>query len=175
MSLVWRCLRDVFFFRHRVWEYDVDGNNEGLVVEHASFSCSAPGCKYISQWKANVRRHEKQHNNIVAPSQADLSAREFICEHCGSSFTRLSSLNKHRNMKHTETFRFTCERCNRGFIQLWAYRGHLASHDITKSIFRYHKMSLIFESQIRFLISQNRICDNTNSSAYCDIKIDLVI
>ena len=51
-------------------EYDVDGNNERLVVEHASFSCSAPGCKYISKWKANVRRHEKQHINIDAPSQA---------------------------------------------------------------------------------------------------------
>ena len=108
---------------------DVDGNNEGLVVEHASFSCSAPGCKYISKWKANVRRHEKQHISTDAPSQADLSAREFICEHCGSSFTRLSSLNNHRKLKHTETFRFTCERCNRGFIQLWAYRGHLATHD----------------------------------------------
>ena len=83
---------------------DVDGNNEGLVEEHASFSCSAPGCKYISQWKANVPRHEKQHINLDAPSQADLSAREFICEHCGSSFTRLSSLNSHRKMKHMETF-----------------------------------------------------------------------
>ena len=49
---------------------DVDGNNEGLVVEHASFSCSAPRCKYISQWKATVRRQEKQHINIDAPSQA---------------------------------------------------------------------------------------------------------
>ena len=90
---------------------DVDGNNEGLVVEHASFSCSARGCKYISQWKANVHLHEKQHINIDAPSQADLSAREFICEHCGSSFTHLSSLNNYRKMKRTETFRLTCERC----------------------------------------------------------------
>ena len=57
---------------------DVDGNNEGLVVEHASFSCSAPGCKYVSQWKANVRRHVKQHININAPSQDALSAKELL-------------------------------------------------------------------------------------------------
>ena len=73
VSLVRRCLRNVVFFQAP--SMDVDGNNEGLVVEHASFSCSAPGCKYISQWKANVRRHEKQHINIDAPSQADLSLR----------------------------------------------------------------------------------------------------
>ena len=83
---------------------DVDGNNEGLVVEHASFSCSAPGWKYISQWKANVRRHEKQHINTDAPSQADLSAREFICEHCGAALRasiKLKQLQKdetHRNI-----------------------------------------------------------------------------
>ena len=154
---------------------DVYGNNEGLVVEHASFNCSAPVCKYISQWKANVRRHEKQHINIDAPGQADLCAREFISEHCGSSFTRLSSLNNYRKMKHTETFRFTCERCNRGFIQLWANRGHLATHDITKSIFRYHKMSLIFRITNSIFYITKSICDNTKSSAFCDIKIDLVI
>ena len=45
-----------------------------LVVEHASLNCSAPGCKYVSKWKANVRRHEKQHANIDAPCQVDLSA-----------------------------------------------------------------------------------------------------
>ena len=78
---------------------DVDGNNEGLVVEHVSFSCSAPGCKYVSQWKANVCRHEKQQINIVAPSQADLSAREFICEHCGSSFIYYAPLKLKQSQK----------------------------------------------------------------------------
>ena len=52
VSLVWRYLRNVVFFQAP--SIDVDGNNEGLVEEHASFSCSAPGCKYISQWKANI-------------------------------------------------------------------------------------------------------------------------
>ena len=43
VPLVSRCLRNVVFFQAP--SMDVDGNNEGLVVENASFSCSAPGCK----------------------------------------------------------------------------------------------------------------------------------
>ena len=56
--------------------------------------------------------------------------------------------------------------------------------DITNSILWYHKISLIlWYHKIEFVISQNRICDITNSCLFCDItnsilwyhKFDFVI
>ena len=38
-----KMFRNVVFFQEP--SMDVYGANEGLVVEHAGFNCSAPGCK----------------------------------------------------------------------------------------------------------------------------------
>ena len=90
---------------------------------------NCPDCSYRSRWKANVSRHRNMHTARRSGQETITPMKSFICDYCGLQYSRQSSLSVHKQMKHTKTFRFFCGKCNKGFVQLWAYRGHLASHN----------------------------------------------
>ena len=107
--------------------FDVEGFDESMCLEKDVKLYDCTRCGYRSRWSANVRRHTKlkhQTRNFVP----DKELTPFICDYCGKQYKHRYSLSVHRKLKHTKTFRFVCSRCDKGFIQLWTYRGHLASH-----------------------------------------------
>ena len=106
-------------WRWRVRPIDVFGENVKL------YDCNH--CGYRSRWSASVRRHTKlkhQTRNFVPNKELT----PFICDYCVKQYKHRYSLSVHSKLKHTKRFRFVCSRCDKGFIQLWTYRGHLASH-----------------------------------------------
>ena len=111
--------------------FEVEGFDDSVIIEPTErkiFNCQM--CAYTSPWAGNVKRHVKsQHQSQNVPeTEPGVNMKHFICEFCGKQYNKKYSLSVHRKLKHLKTFRFICSRCDQGFMQLWAYRGHLAKH-----------------------------------------------
>jgi len=74
-----------------------------------------------------VKRHQYRH---VKNTLCDVNINQIshICDQCGKSFRSRYGMQVHTTIKHQQQFRFTCGVCNKGFHQLWNFRGHLSSH-----------------------------------------------
>ena len=83
-----------------------------------------------------------------------LSISNISTSYCFNKKNRLElhvfALRLHIKSKHTFQFRFKCGICSKGFVSLYNYRGHLASHDKVlerkcpkcPATFRYHSSLL---------------------------------
>ena len=54
--------------------------------------------------------------------------RQFACAHCQRSYISVSGLTQHVNKTHKKLYRYRCETCERGFMDLSLYYDHVASH-----------------------------------------------
>ena len=107
--------------------FDVEGFDESMCLEKDVKLYDCTHCGYRSRWSASVSRHTKLKHQIrnFVPNK---ELAPFICDYCGKQYKHRYSLSVHKELKHTKRFWFVCSRCDKGFIQLWKYQGHLASH-----------------------------------------------
>ncbi|KAG8296818.1 hypothetical protein J6590_048892 [Homalodisca vitripennis] len=68
----------------------------------------------VAQYKAHVKSHGRE--------------KEYVCEHCGSSFTQLYSLARHVVIHNSEEKIFNCSVCNQSFRTEGLLRRHANEH-----------------------------------------------
>lgn len=138
-----------------------------------TYPCSE--CTYSSKWKSNLKRHRtvvhKQKTNCQTTATAIKDKEIHVCDQCGKSFTSRYGMSLHIKSKHQEIFRFKCGVCEKGFQQLWDYRGHLASH-----VNSLEKTCNTCKKTFKYQTSLNRhvkICnvtdENNNSKFECNV------
>jgi len=109
-----------------------------------NFTCDI--CSYTTDKKGNLKRHFKVHET-TDPEEKVRNIPVYICEVCGKELHSKFGHTLHMKSQHEKVFRFTCPTCNKGFNQLYHYKGHLASHHdilsekckLCSSTFRYQR------------------------------------
>ncbi|XP_053407619.1 protein sister of odd and bowel-like isoform X7 [Mercenaria mercenaria] len=101
-----------------------DGENS-TVKDSTKYTCDICDCEISNN--SNFQRHLKLHD----PEKP--AKNTFVCDTCGHIFTSRFGLKMHCKSIHLKTFKYKCEVCTKGYNQMAAYKGHMASHmDILK-------------------------------------------
>uniref|UniRef100_A0A7S3YZ88 C2H2-type domain-containing protein n=1 Tax=Lotharella globosa TaxID=91324 RepID=A0A7S3YZ88_9EUKA len=110
----------------------------------ASFGCRF--CNYTSEWRANVKAHERRHTgdrpfvctvcnrsfqykNVLTNHWQALHSygKSHVCEICGKRFSTLGSLTSHKGV-HSDKKDFKCKICGKEFRIKWNLETHLLCH-----------------------------------------------
>lgn len=155
------------------------------------FHCTEDGCHKAYANNAHLQRHKRTAHDKTAPKQllyctaADCMAyfdstaklknhllkvhagvqREFICDLCDLAFRRKAKLRLHM-FSHTGDYRYRCDVCERGFLQL----GHLTRHEKTHAERRCDRCDDVFTKWSLLLAHKRTAHADTgdNKCGMCD-------
>lgn len=68
-----------------------------------------------------MNRHYQTHHVVMLP---------YSCGICSEKFRRKMQLKKHEIKEHTGNYAYTCESCNKGFLNQFTYFRHRTTHKI---------------------------------------------
>ena len=81
--------------------------------------------KYICRYCESEFKYRNQLLHHVTMMHRD---RQFACQQCQRSYISVSGLAEHVNKMHKKLYRYRCETCERGFMDLSLYYDHVAAH-----------------------------------------------
>lgn len=148
---------------HHVFE-DPQNLNSHLIVNHSDskFQCKVCGVSFNNEraLSAHTYSHSLFHCNScgkcyenrkcfmyhqktckVPQTKTNVTnrgANRFVCDHCGSTYTKKPSLRVHIIQKHLNVLPYVCETCGKRTSTISHLRSHELTHKLQRRLFQCH-------------------------------------
>ena len=94
------------------------GLKNHITLVHKKEKPSCPHCDYEYQDMIKLERHINNHTGN----------RPHVCDQCDYKSLTKHELRRHKNYKHTQTKKYTCPDCGKGFVETSHLRRHKLIH-----------------------------------------------
>ena len=84
-------------------------------------------CNFSTEHKSCLKRHKKRkhgHDSASSPTRPET----YLCDVCPKEFLSKCGLRRHRMAIYTKEFKYKCSTCDKGYNDMWNFKGHLPSH-----------------------------------------------